>query len=66
MTADTLNLEILEARRTIERNMLILQLNEQSVAQGKDIAAKDAELAALKDHVATLTEAALMTPTPTA
>ena len=36
MTVEQLQLEILEAQRLIERNKIILQLNEQLIAQQKE------------------------------
>ena len=38
MELKQLQMEILEAERLIERNKIILQLNEQSVNQQKEIA----------------------------
>lgn len=52
MQVEDLQREILEAKRLIDRNQMILQLNEQSAALQKQVEAKDAEIAQLKEPVA--------------
>lgn len=46
MQIKTLQLEILEAERLIERNKLILSLNDQLVATQKELSAASEKLAA--------------------
>lgn len=54
MNIETLHREILEAKRCIERNTLIIQFHEQSVAQVKRAAERDALILTLQEQISEL------------